>query len=204
MASQHGNLRLLWETTSKPMLPSFRRVSTAPWIRDPDLWRGQHAKLLKGQLVQWSVCRDLAVWVLEQLDVVTTDGSPALRQGTLDGRCCLLSRHKCNAVGGARWLVGAYAKLLVGHDEGNMPVYEYAHRLVAWACGGWSQATNVTTAKHTTQPTATSSSLMPHSHHSHTATHTHTHTHTHGGVSLQANTCLCVPNKHSDSLACAL
>lgn len=143
MASQHGNLRLLWETTSKHMLPSFRRVSTAPWIRDPDLWRGQHAKLLKGQLVQWSVCRDLAVWVLEQLDAVTTDGSPALRQGTLDGRCCLLSRHKCNAVGGARWLVGAYGKLLVGHDEGNMPVYEYAHRLVAWACGGWSQATNV-------------------------------------------------------------
>lgn len=143
MPSQHGNLRLLWETTSKPMLPCFQRVLTAAWIRDQALWRDQHAELLKGGLVQWPACKDLAVWIVEQLDGVTTNASPGLRHCTLDGGCCLLSRHKCKATGGGMWLVGAYAKLVVGYDERGMPVHEYAHRLVAWACGGWSSATNV-------------------------------------------------------------
>lgn len=143
MPSQHGNLRLLWETTSKPLLPCFKRVLHAAWTQDQGRWRGHHARLVRGELLEGPACRELALWIMEQVDGVTTAGSLPLRQCTLDGGCCLLSKHKCHALGGDKWLVGAYGKLLVGYDEGGLQVHEYAHRLVAWASGGWGPATNV-------------------------------------------------------------
>jgi hypothetical protein len=124
------------------LLPSFKKVATSSEGWAAGLKRKDWRRMPDGRKVKDRVYNAISDWIASSLGSALTDRCPPR---ATSGKCMCLSSVKCRA---RSWIVGErYIMVLLGKNARGGNVFEYAHRLVAWANGGYKLAKDGKTMK---------------------------------------------------------